>query len=258
MPRVAHRPVAAVALILAGLLSVGLSGDRPWRGRSPLVMPAMMLWVWDHPQDLNFIDPQKVGVAFLAERIFLRGDRVEMIPRGHPIFMPPGTVRVAVVRIEAASDAVLSLEQRREVADAVLSVQRHARLSGIQVDFEAVASHRPFYRALLNDLRRRWPTDLAFSITALASWCQEKKWLDDLPADEVVPMFYRMGEDAGRELRRHFANGGEFRQPICRNPMGLSIDEPRPPHRPGRRLYWFNPKPWTPSVWRQIVAEVSP
>ena len=37
-------------------------------------MPRVVLWAWERPVDLRFIDPRKAGVAFLARTIHLRGN----------------------------------------------------------------------------------------------------------------------------------------------------------------------------------------
>ena len=62
--------------------------------------PRLILWAWERPSDLSFIDPNEVGVAFLVRTIYLRGDRVIARPRLQPLNVPQGTVLTAVVRIE--------------------------------------------------------------------------------------------------------------------------------------------------------------
>src|SRR5687767_16011817 len=62
--------------------------------------PAVILWAWERPEDLTFIDPQKTGVAFLAKTITLRGDKVLVRPRLQPLTLPEGAKTIAVVRIE--------------------------------------------------------------------------------------------------------------------------------------------------------------
>jgi hypothetical protein len=61
---------------------------------------------------------------------------------------------------------------------------RRPGISGIQVDFDATASERRFYRELVIDLRRLLPDSVPLSITALASWCLDDNWISGLPADE--------------------------------------------------------------------------
>src|SRR5262249_59556332 len=65
-------------------------------------------------------------------------------------------------------------------------------VSGVQVDFDAVESERPFYRDLLTRLRPKLPPTTSLSIPALASWCAADAWLDGLPIDEAVPLLFRI------------------------------------------------------------------
>ena len=60
----------------------------------------VILWAWERPEDLTFINPEKVSVAFLAKTIYLRGDKVIVKPRLQPLKLAPGTKLTAVVRIE--------------------------------------------------------------------------------------------------------------------------------------------------------------
>src|SRR5207245_3835544 len=82
-------------------------------------------------------------------------------------------------------------------ADAIaIAIARTAalpRVAGVQVDFDATASQRAFYRELLERLRARLAPGTPISITALASWCVGDHWLGDLPIDEAVPLRFRMG-----------------------------------------------------------------
>src|SRR6266508_4606932 len=55
-----------------------------------LQLPATILWAWERPERLDFIDVARVGVAFLAKTIYLRGDRVISRPRLQPLTLPPG------------------------------------------------------------------------------------------------------------------------------------------------------------------------
>ena len=48
-------------------------------------LPRVILWAWERPEDLRFINPQEIGVAFLAETIILRGDRAIIRPRLQPL-----------------------------------------------------------------------------------------------------------------------------------------------------------------------------
>ena len=63
-------------------------------------LPRVILWAWERPEDLRFINPREVGVAYLAETINLRGERVVVRPRLQPLTLAPGTRRIAVARLE--------------------------------------------------------------------------------------------------------------------------------------------------------------
>jgi hypothetical protein len=45
-----------------------------------------VLWAWERPEDLSFIDSNKFGVAFLqAQTLTLQGDDVTFSPRHQPL-----------------------------------------------------------------------------------------------------------------------------------------------------------------------------
>lgn len=198
----------------------------------------MVPWAWERPEDLRFVGGD---VAYLAQTITLRGSRVEIAPRRQPLRVLPSTRVIPVVRIEAYRP-MLDDGQRAECVRAIESL----RASEVQLDFDATSSQRPFYRALLGDLHRTIPH---ITITALASWCGEDRWLDGLPLDDAIPMLFRMGRDEGA-VRASLARGDDFAEPRCRRSAGVSLDEPPPRIPAGRRLYVFNPRRWSPHDWR--------
>src|SRR5712692_9226080 len=136
-------------------------------------LPQIMLWAWERPEDLNFIDPREVGVAFLAGTLYLRGEKVVVRPRLQPLRVPDGTALMAVVRLETdqVEPPQLSADQQRQVVSAIIKLTRLPQVATIQIDFDAKALERPFYRGLLSDLRQRFPAPFGLSMTALASWC---------------------------------------------------------------------------------------
>lgn len=208
--------------------------------------PRLFLWAWERPEQLDFINPNAVGVAFLAKTIYLRDEKIIERPRMQPLRVPKGTTLVAVVRIETVRDAspTLSATQRAETVAALAEVAERPGVSMLQIDFDARESERPFYKELLGELRARLPKDMPLSITALASWCIYDDWLDGLPVDEAVPMLFRMGVDE-RRITGYLNEGGAFHSPLCRLSTGRSIDEPLELNFPVSRQYVFNPQAWT-------------
>jgi hypothetical protein len=198
-------------------------------------LPPVIVWAWERPEKLDFIDTHQIGVAFLAKTVRLEGDRVVSKPRLQPLELAPGTKLIAVVRIEA-TQPTLSPSQLAQTTAEVIELAKLSGISVVQIDFDATVSERDFYRALLNEVKPRVPS---LSITALASWCAGDNWLTDLPIDEAVPMLFRMGLD-----QKHFQSVPRFEPAICAAAAGVSTDESITTPAVDR-LYMFNPKPWT-------------
>lgn len=228
-----------IAFICLPILLVAFSSHRT----TPVeTLPPVILWAWERPEDLSFVDPQTTGVAYLAKTINLRGDKVTVRPRLQPLRLASGTRVVAVVRIETDPSELPSLSdsQVERTAREILNLPRS---TVVQIDFDAKVSERGFYRDLLKVLRSRLPESTSLSITALASWCAGDDWLRDLPIDEAVPMLFRLGVDQA-QFHRRLATGQQFESRMCRNAAGVSTDEPVTPPAVDR-LYIFNPKPWS-------------
>jgi hypothetical protein len=233
-----------VAVVLMGLCAaVGLRGDaRHDRvptapGHFAAAAPPIMIWAWEEPEDLRGIDPRRVGVAFLAERVFL--ERVPRVkPRRQRILAPDGVYAVAVVRLEAGRGFVDSNSLRTETTDAVLRAAALPGLRGVQVDFDATDSQREFYADVMRRVRARLPRDMGLTMTALVSWCSEANgWMSGLPVDAAVPMYFRLGEHVG---------WWGVREPLCGGSVGVSTDEPwmAPELKTGKQVYVFAPRPW--------------
>jgi hypothetical protein len=230
--------IAAVAVGLLPVLSHSFASDRnsSW--------PRLILWAWERPEDLRFVDSEHVGVAFLSGTVYFRAARVDFRPRMQPLRVSPQTKLVAVIRIETTLDAQLNQEQLQKTADLIAEHSALPQVVATQIDFDATLSERAFYRDLLLELRRRLPSSMPISITALASWCIGDNWIDDLPIDEAVPMLFRLGVGQN-EVRSWIGAERDFRQPLCRGSLGVSTDEPWKALPSGRRVYAFSPKPWT-------------
>ena len=155
---------------------------------------------------------------------------------------------MAVARIEVDHAQPFKADQAQwdQILAGILGTLR-PEVRGIQIDFDARESERPFYRALLLELRRRMDPAMPLSMTALASWALFDDWIRDLPVDEAVPMCFDMGADAAAVQSRLKA-GGDSRVPLARQATGVCLQEPLP-HMPGhwwerRRVYVFSHEAW--------------
>ena len=71
-------PVVGVALLFGFM-------QRPPR----VSMPGLVLWAWERPEDLRFIDATSTGVAYLAATIELQPDGTERFQFRHqPLRVP--------------------------------------------------------------------------------------------------------------------------------------------------------------------------
>jgi hypothetical protein len=259
------KTICVVAVLAALVLSVGALGCAGrrglWRARTKTTaairlakLPPIILWAWERPEDLGFIDPKRVGVAFLSQTLYLRGEKVVARPRLQPLNVPEGTTLIAVARIESDRfrAPALSPEQITRAASEIVDLARLPRVVAVQVDFDATRRERTFYHDLLLTLRRALPESTGLSITALASWCRGDEWLSDLPLDEAVPMLFRMGVER-RQILSQLAAGEEFTATHCGGSSGISSDEPLSYVPATQRLYVFNPKPWSPTDAQTVM-----
>lgn len=245
--------LAAATIVIA----LTVSRDSSAESRAAMTgFPRLVLWAWERPEDLSFIDVNKVGVAYLAETIRLDGGAVSVLPRRQPLKIPDGTALIAVVRIEALGSLALNSSQAKQIVDSVTTISETHGVKGVQIDFDAAKSQRDFYRSLLTGIRQKLPPGMPLSMTALASWCIYDDWLTGLPVDEAVPMVFRMGADRLQVLSR-LESGADFRSALARDSVGISVDEKLDVLPRGRRIFVFNPKPWSQEAVQETIKEVN-
>ena len=68
--------------------------------------PSLILWAWERPTDLTFIDPGQTAVAFLARTVHLQGNEVLTRPRLQPLKLPERVSLVAVARVDISNHAL--------------------------------------------------------------------------------------------------------------------------------------------------------
>ncbi|HCN68747.1 MAG TPA: hypothetical protein DIT03_10880 [Candidatus Accumulibacter sp.] len=201
------------ALALAALL-VGSVQAAP--------LPAEWWWYWDRPANKLPVPRPGVGAAVLTRHVYFSGGRVIAVARRSALTLPPGVVSIPLIHVEVdpAQPFAGTDEQRNRLRDLVVAEALVARRPPlIQLDFEARQSQRRFWTAAVQAIRERLPTEVRLSVTALASWCFGDRWLAEVPADEIVPMYFRLGKareafiaqcgrDSGAALPRGTRRGG--------------------------------------------------
>jgi hypothetical protein len=205
------------------------------------VLPPVTLWSWERREDLRGLDARRFAIAYLDQTLTIDLS-VHRETRRNPILLSSGAVRIPVVRIEPLRHAIFNDVNREAVVQAILLSAEEPHIAALQIDFDATASERGFYRDVLAEIRQRMPAALPLSMTALASWCSYDDWLGNLPVEEAVPMMFRMEPDRRRAPR----DGYDFviREPLCRGAVGVSTGEPWPAGMLGKRLYVFSDEGW--------------
>ncbi len=214
-------------------------------------MPQRFLWAWERPEDLRFIDVSTTGVAFLAQTLYIEKDTVIYNPRKQPLLLPENVYLIAVTRIETRRQPELrpdySAAQIEKAIDLIKRSLDRPNVKAVQIDFDAVASERDFYKQLMAKLRPELAAEVPLTMTSLASWCVGDAWFNDMPVSEAVPMAFEMGAD-DENIRRFLRDGKDWKEPLCRGSYGISVDEPlTSPLMPGRRVFLFKRLPWKPS-----------
>lgn len=236
-------------------------------------MPNKIIWAWERPEDLRFLDPKEYGVAFLAQTIFLDNKGVTPKPRRQPLEIAPETYIIAVTRIETNKDGNKRPSFDAEMQNTVVSLIKNTlelpNVKAIQIDFDAVVSERNFYRDMMRklaeeikayDVAQKQSSDdpaqprhsslvtrHSLTMTSLASWCTGDAWFNDFPVDEAVPMVFQMGADSDK-IKNYLRNGNDWNEPLCRGSYGISIDEPlKVELKPDRRVYYFSNNAWKSS-----------
>jgi hypothetical protein len=214
-------------------------------------MPPQILWAWERPEDLRFLDANKFGVAFLAQTLVLQNDEIIYKPRRQPLEIAPNVYAIAVTRIETSKlggrRPAFSAQQQTKIVELIKQTLERPNVRHVQIDFDAVASERKFYGALMNELKTVLPENTPLTMTSLASWCVGDAWFNDFPVDEAVPMVFEMGADA-EKIRSFLSNGNDWREPLCRGSYGFSVDEPlNIKLEPNRRVYYFKSSAWNKS-----------
>lgn len=209
--------------------------------RDPLPeFPRLVLWAWEIPENLSYIDPHAAGVAYLARTISWRDGELASQPRLQPLRVPPGTALMTVIRLESVAPPLPDVNR---VTREILKDANDPRTRAVEIDFDARASERRWYAELVRRVRAGLLPSKDLTITALASWCLGDPWIRGLPVADAVPMLFRMGAGQPHEVT-------DFRVPLCRSSIGVATDELpyAVPH--GRRLFVFHPRPWTPEAYR--------
>ena len=201
--------------------------------------PREFWWYWDRPaEQLPALAPG-VGAAVLVTHVIFSGQGYMVQPRRSALRLPydAATMPVIHVEVDPARPFAGSAAQNDGLRDAVLDAVRRGSSSWVQLDFEARRSQREFWLTAVKGIKANLPPGVRLSVTALASWCYEDRWLRDAPVDEIVPMYFRLKGARHDYLLRSAVGVSE---PRCSTAHGVADDEPNwSVALPGRRYVFL-------------------
>jgi hypothetical protein len=221
-----------------------------------------MFWCWEKHTDVSGLG-REAGVAILAATVSISGERILATPRLQPLRIDGATPVLPVVRVQTSATTASFLERHvDEIASLIVRHAAHLRPGLLQIDFDARLDERPFYHRLIAAIRRQVGSDCFISMTALASWCAGDCWEGELDVDEIVPMFFSMGN--GGEEALHRVERSRSLSPSAANiALGVcetQIDFGRRLARlglvRGRRVYLFNTHEWSLCNENSCMREV--
>ena len=187
-------------------------------------LPNKVIWAWQRPEHLEFIDPHEFGIAYLACRVLLTENGIKTHWRNQTLKLPAAAVLVPTIRIDVSAKPALDEKQMEDVLKLIQQVAARPHIAEIQIDFDARVTEREFYRKLLEELHKRLAGKTPVSITALASWCLFDNWIKDLPVDETVPMMFSLGGER-EKLLLYFRKEKDFMVSGCCKSLGISLED---------------------------------
>ncbi len=219
--------------------------------------PKIFLWAWERPENLLFID-KNIGVAFFAGIITFSDSKTFFRPRLQPLIINQKIAPIAVIRIENKEKKnQLNNDQLSKAVASIVKICSQDKISGCQIDFDARDSEINFYKELIFKTKKLLPKSIPLTITAFVSWCHLGSWLEDLPIEEAVPMFFRLGVDENL-IRNNLVGESFMKAKKCQKSIGISIDEPLPQtqYLKNRKIYIFNQNPWRSEDFSDIIKEI--
>lgn len=235
---------------LAALVALGAPGVAARAGAASasasaaVPAPVRISWLWDAAAQP---DAAAREAAVPVRRILLSGSAVLVRSGARSAALGADVKVTPVVQVEVSR--VYPPEHTEAGRGAVVKAMQQAALAStsgwVQLDMEVEPAQRAFYQSLVRELRATLPADIRLSVTVPGWWCRSPVWLDDLAADEVVPMFFNLGKD-GALLRHAVETQGGTLHPRCQaGSAGFSSREPFSEAVMARfpRSYWVGDKP---------------
>jgi len=213
----------------------------------------IIVWVWERSENLYFLKDKNVSFAYLSGTVTKTNNELVFYPRRQPLRIPDNRQTISVVRIEDKSEKhEFNDKDLVDISEFIVKscLEKKSNIS-CQIDFDATESQIYFYKKLVVKVKEKLPKEMKLSLTALVSWCtNDESWFKDLPVDEVVPMFFRLGKDENVYWQKIEQRNLKL-NPLCQKAIGISTDEnmPNKIYLKDKPIYIFNNEYWTLANW---------
>jgi hypothetical protein len=206
-------------------------------------------WLWDTAQPPAWSVQE---VAIVVDHILLRENSILERQRSTSPSLQSTTRVTPVVHVEISTvSPPKKIENSHDLIVSRMAEAARMSTSGwVQLDMEARPSQWEYYAALVRDIRTALPDKTKLSVTTLAWWCRAHTRLAMLDADEIVPMFFRMGRDAS-QIRNTSIHTPDKMDSQCRSTVaGFATNENFPAAVIARytKTYWFDRNAWRTSI----------
>jgi hypothetical protein len=214
------------------------------------------LYAWERPEDFSFLKDQSgVGIVFYAGDIVIKDNKIDTILRRNSLKIPDGLKSIPLIRIDSFDSPDVLNKNKDNITKFIIQICGSFR--ECQIDFEARTSEYDFYINLMDGVHTALP-NTKISATALASWCSSPSFIDNLSANIVVPMLYRMGKDSSR-IKGGDVGSWFLSNSKCSDNIALSTDELDFNHKrysEGKSIYLFSPESWTRESFQKALEEI--
>lgn len=217
------------------------------------------LYSWERFDDFSFLKDSslsnKITVVPLAGEINIYEDELYVNYRTHQIIIPNNIKSFPIIRINNFSSAEMFSKHVNKIEAFILSI-----CSGhdhCELDFDARESEYNNYINLMNNIKNKLPKT-KISITAPASWCYPKSWINNLPIEYAVPMVYRLGKDE-KTIKNGDVSPLFISNPLCLENIALANDELDfnfKKYIKNKNIYLFNSENWNAYNFNDIINKI--
>ena len=204
------------------------------------------LWTWERSDDLSFTGSEQTIAPLIATLIQV-GNDVSLKPRRNPFKTRINAKILPVFRIETYKTQSLNVAVCTQY---LLGMIKSNHYTEIQLDFDARKSQRDSYKELIDSLKKQMPS-LKISITALASWCVDDGWIEELDIEYAVPMLYRMGEDTNK-IMHSFSFDLAWPVKKCQRNVAFEVQRMFVKPKRNAKVFLFNNKAWSEKDWLKL------